>query len=38
MVTRFPDIPDDWYFTVMLPPFETKQRTLWERDSSDPKP
>jgi hypothetical protein len=32
MSQRYPDIPEEWYFEVMQPPFETNQRTLWKRD------
>ncbi len=28
---RFPTIPGNWYETVMLPPFETCYRVLYER-------
>jgi len=28
---RFPTIPPDWYQTVMLPPFETCYRVIYER-------
>lgn len=29
MQRRFPSIPEDWYFTVMLLAFESNERTLW---------
>jgi hypothetical protein len=28
---HFPSVPTDWYWTVMLPPFETRYRVLYER-------
>jgi len=28
---RFPSVPEDWYSTVMLPPFETCRRVLYQR-------
>jgi hypothetical protein len=31
MARRFPTIPTDWYWTVMLPPFATCDRVLYER-------
>ena len=32
MQRQFPDIPTDWYVTVMFPAFETCYRVLYKRE------
>jgi hypothetical protein len=35
MMKRFPDLPEDWYSTVMLPAFEANERVLWRRQARE---